>query len=181
MKIHCFRCRTALARPGMLCPKCGFDPVAPDCPACKRPVSSAWSHSDELSSFAWHAGWTRWGVTDAARCIVCGHVMSKTMVLQTGHHDGGFFTQTPKAASSTMTIEPEQSDRVEPYDNTHHVPTIRITIDRAVPGDVTDDGGGLARHVRIELSIEECAALVEQLIGPLRTLMQREPWRVDRT
>lgn len=101
--------------------------------------------------------------------------------LATGHGRTDFYGDGRASPHSVVVIAGSRSTRVEPLDLARHVPTVVVAIDRDTPGDPTDDGSGLRSHLRIELTVEECGALIAQLEGPLKPLLDRRPWTEDRT
>jgi hypothetical protein len=180
--------------------------------------------------------------------VSCGGRVGTVLSVDGGHEDSGALASGASSAGSVIDIEPSISERVDPLDSAHHVPTIRIAIRRAVAADGADEDGledadtgraqtaaaaaaaaagagagagaagagagaagaagagaavagagpaaaathsvpvdrrttryGLARETAFELSVAEWRALVAALAGPLRSLTEREPWRVDRT
>jgi hypothetical protein len=173
----CFVCTKPTASRNAICPSCGFDPVAPACPRCHRPVTDAVSWSNGISRFPWHLR-----LDHDPACSACGHPLSARIERATGHRRSGSGEPGDRIdARSTISIDPSASCRVDPLDAAHYVPTIRIGVERAVGDDDDDEGGGLGRHARIELSVDECAALIDRLQGSLHVLMMRTPWFVDRT
>ena len=66
-------------------------------------------------------------------------------------------------------------------DDWDYQPTIEVKIRRAVASNMSATSGGLSKEERIVMTPEEARALIEELQGRLRILMERRKWSRDTT
>ncbi|MEW6207724.1 MAG: hypothetical protein AB1631_05110 [Acidobacteriota bacterium] len=66
-------------------------------------------------------------------------------------------------------------------DDWDYQPTIEVTIRHAVASNMNAPGSGLGKEERIVMTTEEARALIDELQGRLRILMERKKWSRDTT
>lgn len=178
----CFECWSEVPADGKECPLCHVSFAAPACPSCHSAVAHAPEPVTALNAPSWNTDWEQ-------QCVHCGHEFQATVCLKTGHcgpfsvgpeesfavrngdRSGPFCAQTEISISGGNSIYME-------YDSWDFQPTIQIQIRRSRPGNSGNVESRLGIEETIHLTVSECHAILRQLQGPLRILMQRLPsWR----
>lgn len=195
--MSCVQCERPVRAEEDACPACGEPRIAPPCPRCGKPVSRA---RDARSYFARENGAYRWHSDWNGICVECGFPFVARLELATGH-DGGIpavrqrLESLRNAGKTQQEIDaalqqPLGHSRIEVHggesvftycDDWDHQPTIIVEIERAAEARGGAPGEGLTRKARIEMTPAEWQAVIEQLQGPLRVLLERKPWRRDTT
>lgn len=83
------------------------------------------------------------------------------------------------AGKTTVDIAMEQSVFMA-YDAWDYQPTIAVSLKRWQPAN-HDGDGALKGHETFVLTPTEWRAIAEQLNGPLKILLERQPWTRDTT
>ncbi len=194
-EVRCFECEEPIQESFVACPYCGAARLAPPCPECGKPVTQArnkraYYHS-ENGRYPWHYAWD-------GRCQNCGLEFAARVSLSTGHLlffealKGGIEETLEKLkregrdAESLRVGESEMEIRAgesvySMLDDWDYQPTIEVKIRRAVASNMSATSGGLSREERMVMTPEEARALIEELQGRLRILMERKKWSRDTT
>lgn len=188
---QCFHCGRAVEQTDAACRHCGQSGVAPDCPSCGKPVSETRSQrvcsSFYHGSYPWHHDWN-------GQCRACGREFVAELTLRTGHpasfcrsvaeslNDPPPGEPAVDAFSGVTKITIRRGDSVHMQcDLWDHQPTIEVRLRREVAANCGGPDEGLYAEDRIAMTPAEWAAVIAQLQGPLKTLMQREAWWEDTT
>ena len=182
----CYHCDTPLNGKST-CPHCGISCVAPLCTGCGKPVSATMDHRQSLAEgngkIAWNSQWD-------GRCAACGTEFASSVNVRTGHHT--FFVSNDEKlreefqlndafdGQSMVRIRGTESVYAA-CDNWEFLPAIEVKVRRAVAANAGNEGEGLAKEVSVTMTLEEWNAVFEQLLGPLRVLVQRRKWSRDTT
>ena len=194
IKVCCIKCNKEVEEKDNFCASCGAKRAAPDCTKCGVPVTTAKDarvrYHSENGYYPWHFGWD-------GTCINCDFDYSARIVVTGGHNL--FFSEHAKAiiddakenpdkfASSedafagktNIDIGMDQSVFME-CDDWDYQPTIVFSLKRWQKAN-SDDAGALKSFETFTLTPKEWFAISEQLNGPLRVLLARQPWRRDTT
>jgi hypothetical protein len=165
------RCEKPVGESDASCPHCGVSRLAPPCPHCGKPVSKAlemraWL-KEESGHYPWHARWDR-------RCASCGFEFARRLKLPSGH---AHFGSTGEAA---LAVEAGES-AYSVFDFWDHLPTVTVSVRRASPRSDGKPLGDLPGEQQITLTPEEWRAVIDQLEGPLKPLLERRRWSRDTT
>jgi hypothetical protein len=187
-RIFCHSCSKPVGESDSECPNCGVSRIAPPCPKCGRPVTNLKSkrayYRDENGTYPWHYCWD-------GRCAGCGFEFAVRFEIETGHHtffitDKGQIkkviengNQNPFAGMSSMEIRGDESIYMA-FDEWDYQPTIEVRVKRLVAANM-ETPGALSKEERIVMTIKEWEAIIAQLQGPLKILMERRPWNRDTT
>jgi hypothetical protein len=193
-EVRCFHCEEPIQDSFVACPYCGASRVAPCCPECGKPVTEArdkraYYHS-ENGRYPWHYAWD-------GRCRNCGVEFASRLSIATGHLlffealKGGIEDTLEKLKREGRDAESLREGASEMeiragegvysmLDDWDYQPTIEVTIRRAVASNMNAPSG-LSKEERIVLTTEEARALIEELQGRLRILMERKKWSRDTT
>ncbi|MGO8813062.1 MAG: hypothetical protein ACLQVG_00135 [Terriglobia bacterium] len=182
----CYHCEKPLDGKS-ICPRCGVSAVAPLCPSCGKPVSLRLDHKQPFAEgngkVAWNSDWD-------GRCVACGTEFVSTVRVRAGHHT--FFVsgdeklreefQLNEAFDGQSIVQIRGAESVyTACDNWEFLPAIEVHVKRAVAANAGETGEGLAKEVSVTMTLEEWNAVFEQLLGPLRALVQRRKWTRDTT
>lgn len=164
--IKCFQCGKYVRHTDPTCPNCGVDRKAPRCPSCHKPVTE-WVQMEGLSqldTYVWNSRWE--GV-----CCHCGHEFkAEIKTLPQGFAFGS------KIDDACDVVELGISEQVAmPLPDCWEVtPVLEIHVKRGRPGVEPVEE-------KVSLTIDEVKALMDQLSGPLRILLQMRAWSRDTT
>ncbi len=191
-EIRCFHCEKPIADAEAACPHCGRSRLAPRCPRCGGLVSPERDkhvyYADENGYYPWHHAWD-------GRCASCGFEFVARLVIETGH--APFLASNdhhaqieqwkaeptlshPFAGFSRLEIRGAESVHMV-CDLWDYQPTIEVRIQRAVAANAGEPAGSLTKEARVVMTLAEWRAVIENLQGPLRVLMERKPWTRDTT
>jgi len=182
----CYHCDKPLEGKS-ICPRCGVSCVAPLCPSCGKPVSLTLDHQEPSAGGNGKVAWnTHWD----GHCVACGMEFASTVRVRSGHHT--FFVsgdeklreefQLNDAFDGQSIVQVRGSESVYAVsDNWEFLPAIEVHVKRAVSANAGEKGEGLAKEVSVTMTLEEWNAVFEQLLGPLRVLVQRRKWTKDTT
>ena len=190
-EILCLQCAKQLQDSDDRCPHCGVNRVAPSCPQCGQPVTTA---RDKRVYYRHHNGGYPWHHQYHGTCAACGHSFTANLHLRTGHTI--FFTEKREEALAAMKSDEKTADPFASIsdiairgsesvymmcDDWNHQPTIEVVVKRAVAANSGKSDEGLAQEARVVLTPQEWSTIAAQLEGPLKVLMQRQPWSEDTT
>ena len=182
----CYHCEKPLNGKNT-CPRCGVSCVAPLCPGCSKPVSLTLDHKQ---SFAEGNGKVAWNSDWDGRCVACGREFASTIRVRTGHHT--FFVRGDEKLQEEFqlddTFDGQSIVRIRgtesvyaDCDNWEFLPAIEVKVRRAVGANAGEKDERLTKEVSVTMTLEEWNAVFEQLLGPLRVLVQRRKWTRDTT
>lgn len=162
--IKCFQCARPLRHTDPTCPSCGVDRKAPLCPSCRKPVTE-WARMEGLSqldTYVWNSRWE--GV-----CCHCGHEFK----IELKTFPQGFAFE-PKVDDACDVVEVRVGEQVAvPLPDYWEItPVLEIRVKRGRPGIEPVEE-------KLSLTVDEVKTLIEQLNGPLQTLLQMKQWNRD--
>jgi hypothetical protein len=194
LKQCCMECEKEVSDSDNFCASCGIRRAAPDCPECGKPVTTAKDarvrFNYENGRYPWHFGWT-------GKCINCNFDFSARLLILSGHEiffsehahairqdaerNPGKYTNEKEFYAGRTNIDISMAQSVfSAYDYWDYQPTITFSLKRWRDANLESEGA-LKQYETFALTPAEWRALSEQLNGPLKVLLARQPWNRDTT